>query len=68
MILHDRNTLNLKAEKHVHDKDTKQLVQVVMLVTFVWKVPESDLNYDTFPAEIFHGFPLSFQQNAGTSS
>jgi len=68
MMLHGRNILNLKAEKNVHDKDTEQLVQVVMLVTCVWKVPGSDLKYDTFPAEIFHGFPLSLQQNAGTTS
>jgi hypothetical protein len=45
-MLHGRNILNLKAEKNVHDKDTEQLVQVVMLVTCVWKVRGSDLNYD----------------------
>jgi len=64
-MLHGRNILNLKAEKNVHDKDTEQLVQVVMLVTCVWKVRGSDLNYDMFPAEIFYGFPLSLQKNAG---
>lgn len=67
-MLHGKNILNLKAEKNVHDKDTEQLVQVVMLVTCVRKVPGSDLNYDTFPVEIFHGFPLSLKQNAGTTS
>ena len=66
-MLHDKDILNLKAEKNVHDKDTEQLIQVVMRVPCVWKVPGSDINYDTFPAEIFHRFPLSLQQNAGTS-
>jgi hypothetical protein len=68
MMLDGQNVLNLKEKHNIVpecDKDTDQIVRVVMLVTCVWKVPGSDLGCDT---EVFHGFPLSLQINAGTAS